>query len=337
MIWICMPRNGPCVKLVSLEGPSVGASSSDSAGSGAGQVVIGGPVGTRGNRKEDVITIQDALNRVPLRQGGASPPLAVDGISGPKTQKAIQTFQLQHFGWKGADSLIEPGKQTLAKLNEVLGSTGLLPAVPDLSICIQIALSWILRAQTNLLMADPVVDSRDTSAGPISVFNREARMRLLNTHFALDSQNFKRDVFNRILNVYNRMLQVFRRPGGLWGPAVFDFDPLDKKLIAYTPWGGYFKPGRVGNRDGRTGYWDTIYLCPGFNGLVSEDMRAFVIVHELAHFVGYPQMIDDLAYNWQGNGSRIRNLQPASKILNAESYANFAHEAGTGSDLLLSR
>ena len=162
-------------------------------------------------------------------------------------------------------------------------------------------------------------------------------MRLLNTHFALDSHKARNEVFNGILIVYNRMLQVFRRPGGLWGAAVFDFDPLDEKLIAYTPWGGYFKPGRVGHRGGRTGYWDTIYLCPGFNSLVSDDMRAFVIVHELAHFVGYPQKIDDLAYNWEGNGSRIRQLQPAARILNAESYANFAHEAGTGSSLLLSR
>lgn len=337
MIWICMPRRGPCEKRASLDGFVAGESSSDRAGSGAGPIVIGGPVGTRGNLREDVITIQDALNRVPSRQGGASPPLEVDGISGSKTQKAIQIFQLQHFGWKSADSLIEPGKQTIAKLNEVLGSTGLLPTVPNLSICIQMALSWILRAQANLLMADPVVDSKDTSAGPISVFNREARMRLLNAHFALDSQNAKRDVFNGILNVYNLMLQVFRRPGGLWGSAVFDFDPLDEKLIAYTPWGGYFKPGRVGNRDGRTGYWDTIYLCPGFNSLVSENLRAFVIVHELAHFVGYPRKIDDLAYNWEGNGSKIRGLQPLSRPLNAESYANFAHEAGTGSEMLLSR
>jgi len=45
-------------------------------------------------------------------------PLAVDGICGRKTIRAIQTFQLHHFGWRGADGRVDPYGPTLAKLDE---------------------------------------------------------------------------------------------------------------------------------------------------------------------------------------------------------------------------
>jgi hypothetical protein len=129
----------------------------------------------------------------------------------------------------------------------------------------------------------------------------------------------------------------FRRGSVFFGQCGSGLRADHHQLIAYTPWGGYFKPGRTGQRNGRPGYWDTIYLCPGFNTLVDDEMRAFVIVHELAHFVGYPQKVDDVAYNWEGDGGKIRGLQPSSRTLNAESYANFADQAGTASDVSLSR
>ncbi|MEX2139380.1 MAG: peptidoglycan-binding protein [Pirellulales bacterium] len=75
----------------------------------------------RASRNEpiDVIRIQELLNNVSPGEGGPTPQLEVDGLCGPKTQHAIQTFQLKHFGFKGADGRVEPGKQTLAKLNEI--------------------------------------------------------------------------------------------------------------------------------------------------------------------------------------------------------------------------
>jgi hypothetical protein len=71
------------------------------------------------NKSDDVFTIQELLNAVPAAEGGPTPPLELDGLSGPKTISAIQHFQLKHFGFKGADGKVEPGKQTLAKLNEI--------------------------------------------------------------------------------------------------------------------------------------------------------------------------------------------------------------------------
>lgn len=74
-------------------------------------------VGYRGvNKHADVVGVQNAINKVPTDEGGSPLPLKVDGKCGPKTIKAIQRFQLHHFGWGGADGLIEPGKQTYLKL-----------------------------------------------------------------------------------------------------------------------------------------------------------------------------------------------------------------------------
>jgi hypothetical protein len=70
------------------------------------------------NRPDDVITIQQLLNKPPAAKGGAMPPLDVDGLCGPKTIDAIQKFQLHHFGWPGADGRVDPNGPTLKKLNE---------------------------------------------------------------------------------------------------------------------------------------------------------------------------------------------------------------------------
>ena len=69
------------------------------------------------NQYTDVVTIQQLLNDIAPANGGANPPLKVDGICGPKTKAAIQKFQLQHFGWKLADARVDPGGATLAKMN----------------------------------------------------------------------------------------------------------------------------------------------------------------------------------------------------------------------------
>jgi hypothetical protein len=71
------------------------------------------------NEPSDVITIQELLNNVSPGEGGPPIKLVVDGLCGPKTQHAIQTFQLKHFGFSGADGRVEPGKQSLARLNEI--------------------------------------------------------------------------------------------------------------------------------------------------------------------------------------------------------------------------
>src|SRR6266850_3460843 len=70
------------------------------------------------NGPDDVITVQQLLNKPPAAKGGSIPPLDFDGLCGPKTIDAIQKFQLHHFGWSGADGRVDPAGPTLQKLNE---------------------------------------------------------------------------------------------------------------------------------------------------------------------------------------------------------------------------
>jgi hypothetical protein len=340
MLFICKPGRGECVKSSSLAALGFGGISSD------GPIAVSAPVGIKGtNLPDDVVTIQTALNRVQADQGGPSQSLAVDGKCGPKTEKAIQLFQLKHFGWKGADGLIEPGRQTIAKLNDLLGPTGpaktgggsggapavVFPVTVRLSI--DRALQFILAAQANLLAAEIDLDNTGPPVGPISVFSRASKMRLLNKHFGLDAlpATKRRAGFHLIHKVFDRMRQVFHRPGGLWGYAAFEPDPLNTEVSAYTWWGGFFMGGQFRVERGTKIRLDTIYLARKFVPK-QLDGQAFVVVHELAHFVGHPELIDDFAYNEDEVGAKIKRLTPELKILNADSYANLAFEAGTGDD-----
>lgn len=85
------------------------------------------------NRPQDVRTVQELLNKVPAASGGPTPLLAVDGLCGPKTTNAIQRFQVQHFGWSGADGRVDPGGRTLRKLNEY-DSPGVPNPFPPLTV-----------------------------------------------------------------------------------------------------------------------------------------------------------------------------------------------------------
>ena len=82
------------------------------------------------NRKPDVLTVQDLLNQVPSDKGGAAPKLTPDSVCGTKTRNAISRFQLKHFGWPGADGLVEPQRQTMAKLNELTTGSPSKPVPP---------------------------------------------------------------------------------------------------------------------------------------------------------------------------------------------------------------
>jgi hypothetical protein len=308
-------------------------------GSVGGPVVISASVGNRGrNLHHDTVTIQDALNRVPAAQGGANPPLTADGICGARTIAAIQAFQLKHFGWNGADGLVEPNRQTIAKLNEILGTDIAAKAgaggagagtlvLPDLTASLARAMLLVRAAQNNLIAASPVLESSGGSSGTFEVFGREFKMRALNQHFEIDRFPNKRQIFNIILNVYDRMKQVFQRPGGLWGPATFEPDPVNDPSLAYTNFAGFFKGGQFRMHRGQRIRLDTIYVCLAFTRLQTLDEQALVHVHELAHFVGRPEFIGDHAYNFQENGARLRRLPPNLKVLTAESYSNFAWEA----------
>lgn len=72
-------------------------------------------VGTGGvNDLQDVTTVQDLLNRVPVQHGGPRSKLKVNGECDANTVQAIRDFQTHHFD--NADGLIKPSHFTLQKL-----------------------------------------------------------------------------------------------------------------------------------------------------------------------------------------------------------------------------
>jgi peptidoglycan hydrolase-like protein with peptidoglycan-binding domain len=111
--FLLMPAIGSCISTSTLPA------------SAAGPIAISQPVGQgplARNLPDDVKTIQEGLNQVTVEGvvGGPMPFLTVDGIKGPKTQAAIINFQRFQVTEIHADGLVEPGKQTILRLNEIV-------------------------------------------------------------------------------------------------------------------------------------------------------------------------------------------------------------------------
>lgn len=320
-------------------------------------IVISASVGVGGNNlAQDVTKIQDSLNRVSPADGGASPLLVKDGVCGPKTKNAIQQFQLNQFGWSGADGKINPGGQTITRLNELLGganrpldSNGGYPAVDDkqadelfkgaMTAGLLRAKKWIYAAQMNLDIALAYIDQPNTT-GPFQVFGREERMRLANRYFRIDDfpAVYRRQVLSQVRFVYSTMLQVFERPGGLWGEKAFEIDSTgivlkqSKTATAHTNMGGFFKGGKESPfQKGQRA--DSIFFVRQNISYFSDlDRGTKTIVHELAHFCGDYRTgwdIDDFGAYGEPENPRVARLTPWQRTHHADSYARFARTAGS--------
>jgi hypothetical protein len=313
---------------------AIGAASraTGAAGSGAARPFeLTGSVGRNGrNLRDDVIRVQDGLKQIGPPQGGQSPAFSVDGNCGNQTITAIQHFQLKHFGWGGADGLVEPKRQTHEKMNQILRSlmisqgTGAHQAGNNqaFSEAISMAQRWILKAQAYTTASLAYVNMpKATTALP--GFTAGDKMRLLNFNFDLYDVKDKERRIRFVLKVLHRMQMVFQRPGGLWGTAAFEPDPTGTadNVIAYTWMGGFYRGGQSGQSNGHTMRIDTIYLTPLFGAFKNTESRARTIVHELAHFVGQPERIDDHAYEW--DHARMGSLTPDQRLFNADTYAKF--------------
>ncbi len=310
-------------------------------------VVLHNSVGQGGrNDAADVLQIQSALIQVGPAQGGTSPHAPLDGYCTPKLIEAIRRFQLKHFGWAGADGLITPYQQTHIRLNDLLvgGGAPVAAAVVgqaangkqeetfNISFRLVLATSqrWILAAQahcSSALMA--AVSPAPKVKSPISALDPNRKLKLLDKHFVLGAGAQRVERIRQIAKVFDRMAMVFQRPGGLWGPKAFYSDPAKSKdLYAFTYAGGFFGGGSRTDFRGESVRTDGIYVSPPLQTLKTEHLRAFVIVHELAHFVGHPGLILDHGYN--DNPEKMNKLSPWHRLHNAENYANFAAEAIKG-------
>ena len=192
-------------------------------------VRIDSSVGLNGvNREEDTCVIQRALNKVPADQGGPVKLLKQDGICGPKTNKAIQTFQLKHFGWSGADGKVDPERQTIAKLNELVDFS------PDANgpQRVQRITSLLGEAQRRIRSAEINLSKALLVGGIPGSLTGSGSKRLANLHFKVHEHPFGPLFAMRQANsIYRTMLMVFAKPGGLWGASIFAPDPVGQRIV----------------------------------------------------------------------------------------------------------
>jgi peptidoglycan hydrolase-like protein with peptidoglycan-binding domain len=208
------------------------------------------------NLDSDVRTIQKALNQIKPLHGGPTVPLAVDGKCGPKTNSAIWNFQFKQFKAKGADGLIEPGKQTIQRIHQLLFSNA--PVDPSANEAIRkrvvahlgLVAKSVHAAQATLLLAN-------SPGGAVDMGQSAAKARL-DRHFALNtlSSAARAQAIRDIHGVFTMYSNVLSMPGALGRRAFFAID--------------------------------------------DSEFCAFIMLHEMAHFVGFPGggLIDDNGRGW---------------------------------------
>jgi len=313
------------------------------------QVALIDSVGRLGrNRIDDVRKVQNALNRILGTDGGTQEaPLNPDGICGHHTIEAILRFQEVQFGKGGhiADGTIEKNAPTVNRLNELFLENTVDPArLPSLNNFIERAQRAVGAALANITLALPFLNLSNRSS--LGTFNRVDRLRLLNRHFALDSQTNPGLALDQIRQIYNLMRAAFLvktdfnfgGTTGVGGSGIFVLDPTPRNArgggsTAYTFAGGFHQPN-VFSREFDGLRHDSIYICAGYDSAFDE-RKVRVILHELAHFVGSPHAGDEVDDHGYGlaDDPKMKALSPRKKVHNADTYANFALEAATGRDL----
>ena len=316
--FLVMPAVGSCISTSTLP-------------TGAGPIAISKPVGQgplARNIPDDVKTIQEALNQVTVKgvTGGPIPLLVVDGIKGPKTQSAILKFQQAQVRSVRADGLVEPGKQTILRLNEIDSPISKF----DLNVKLAASLPLLRAALAAAIQNVTIV----ITSGPGTTVSAALAEDRLNRHFALNTIDASGQSNARVnlFETYSEMALVVNQPDlfDMFGAIdAFDVDPQNAK-IALTTAQGVFEPPL---KDGADNPARQIRLGLGFFAPnVSNDFAAFILIHELAHFTSRRdgELIIDNGRGWFDDVF-IRPLSAAQRLLNADSYGSFAQECRTGS------
>ncbi len=316
--FLVMPAVGSCISTSTLP-------------TGAGPIAISKPVGQgplARNIPDDVKTIQEALNQVTVKgvTGGPIPLLVVDGIKGPKTQSAILKFQQAQVRSVRADGLVEPGKQTILRLNEIDSPISKFDLNAKLAASLPLLRAALAAAIQNVTIV--------ITSGPGTTVSAALAEDRLNRHFALNTIDASGQSNARVnlFETYSEMALVVNQPDlfDMFGAIdAFDVDPQNAK-IALTTAQGVFEPPL---KDGANNPARQIRLGLGFFAPnVSNDFAAFILIHELAHFTSRRdgELIIDNGRGWFDDVF-IRPLSAAQRLLNADSYASFAQECRTGS------
>jgi peptidoglycan hydrolase-like protein with peptidoglycan-binding domain len=312
---------------------------------------IQGSVG-RGGRNDptDVRQIQQALNQVPVGEGGPVVPLDVDGFVGPKTETAIFQFQKRQFGLAKADSRVDPGQYTLAKLREFQDDQPLCDASPgganatvdhsqDTPVLLRVyanlpqVMSWTSAAIRQLQNAEDYLRSSTPdwmeASGQQSLLlvDRCFHVIDLGPDRAVQAIWNIRRIFRNMQMVVGHFSEATDFGTGYFQPATSGFFTKDKKLVfAYTFPGGWTATDRnnpnlpaTSNSTGETLREDAIYICTDASKDKSSEDLTDMLIHELAHFVGPEKgffQIVDHAY-----GTAALQLNHQTAIRTASCYA----------------
>jgi len=318
---IAMGTDGTC-RLV--QPPAPGASA---------EVAISAAVGEKAaNRFEDVRTVQDALNQVPTSEGGPDPALKVDGLCWSKTTAAIRKFQKQACGFKWPDGVIAPGKRTHQRLAEFFVPANPY-ALPMLYTQVGNAMSWVFAARHAVGEA-----RRHLTQG----FAASPRGYLLTDKYfhlgKLPDLPARLAAVDRIDRIFLDMQICIGHGSPLTSPGsgYFQEDPKENRHLAYTYNGGFSRRSQGGGPPlskpeytGPVNRQDTILICSRNVGSKSLEVVTYIIVHELAHFVG-PDLhdvnrIDDHSY--RKLGQVFFEIPPQVALRTADCYAQLAAEA----------
>ena len=324
---IAMGADGECHQY-----PAATTGSTDKAG----DVNLSASVGNNAyNRFEDVRTVQDALNSVPATDGGPDPLLKVDGLCYGKSVAAIRKFQKLGCGFQWPDGKIDPERRTHLKLR-----TYFIPANPYIT---PLVYSQLGEAMSWTFAALRVVDS--------SLWYVQKRPGGLASNYALVNKYFHLDKFFvtsqrvqslvRIRSIFTNMQLCIGRQSAATSPGsgYFQEDLKENRHLAYTYYGGFTRAMTKGKPplskpeySGPVNRQDAIYLCPRKIGSRSTLVLTYIIVHELAHFVGpeieKPDRIDDHSYRKKGD--EFFRLAPELALRTADCYSQFAAEAKLG-------
>lgn len=319
----------------------------DCPATGGGKISVAQSVGINGiNTPPDVTTIQDALNRVSSSEGGANPPLKIDGLFGSKTKNAIQQFQIKQFGWSGADGKINPHGQTIARISQLLASpikaiiakddtatqifrNAMRFGIARAARMVRAALVEIDRAMVVVDMKDEIFPTRHSRAD---------KMRRLNDYFKID-QFQRAEKFwwlQHIRRIFATIEVVLNRPGGHWGTRGFEIDDsgimysiTKQKAIGWTNFGGFFRGGETETIGNRRFSVDSIYIIREQIYYLAANVNAAIfIVHELAHFCGTNSVgsrIDDFGAYGEPLAPKVFLLSPLQRVHHADSYSRFAN------------
>ena len=269
-----------------------------------------------------------------MEDGGADPVLKVDGFNGPKTEAAIENFQVQRFGPTFVDVRVDPGKRSVLEMTKLLAAAMRVATLADYAKAIgisevqiqqtidgafEIARKWLLEANIRVVIFRDTVDP------------------LVEKYFRISRQSSRRGALVTIRRLLERMKSVVDTPA--IERALLP-EPVIRKTstLAWCEAGGIdsgpntlqFLPVKGGRNVPI--HSDQIYYTMRFVLLISQEAMAYAIVHELAHFVSSNPLVHDFAYKHR-EPKAFDSLAPHLRIINADHYAMYVLEAGTGSDV----